>query len=216
MVIVREHNHISPHVVHDHREPLEHGINRLSGEMREILVLSPVGRKETSLNLSIPGMSILQLLPNPARQVLCLNPIKFGLTQSTVQVVDCPVVGVEHVPRSWSKEVHRMNISCVHHDIPQDLTLAAEERSHPSIGCQIRSWRGHDQAQRCTRQLSMIPTNKSESKHLRIEGTNRTRKSNENSLKKTRKSHELQEGNRRNHESFHLLGGQILYKRKNI
>jgi hypothetical protein len=86
MLIIREHNHISPHVVHDHREPLKHGINRLTGEMREILVLSPVGRKESSLNLSVPGISILQLLPDPAHQVLCLNPIKFGLTQSTVHV----------------------------------------------------------------------------------------------------------------------------------
>ena len=58
----------------------------------------------------------------------------------------------------------------------------------------------------------MIPTNKSEPKHLKIEGTSRARKSNENSKKKTRKSHKLQEGNRRNHESFHTLGGQILYK----
>jgi hypothetical protein len=58
----------------------------------------------------------------------------------------------------------------------------------------------------------MIPTNKSEPKHLRIEGTSRTQKFNENSSKKTRKSHELQKGNRRNHESFHTLGGQILYK----
>jgi hypothetical protein len=63
----------------------------------------------------------------------------------------------------------------------------------------------------------MIPTNKSEPKHLRIKGTSRTRKYNENSSKKTRKSNELQEGNQRNHESFHSLGGQILYKwRKNL
>jgi hypothetical protein len=63
----------------------------------------------------------------------------------------------------------------------------------------------------------MIPTNKSEPKHLRIEGTSRTRKTDENSLKKTKKSNELQTGNRRNHESFHSLGGQILYKqRKNL
>jgi hypothetical protein len=63
----------------------------------------------------------------------------------------------------------------------------------------------------------MIPTNKSEPKHLRIEGTRRARKSNENNSIKTQKSHELQEGNRRNYESFHSLGGQILYKRvKNL
>jgi hypothetical protein len=63
----------------------------------------------------------------------------------------------------------------------------------------------------------MIPTNKSEPEHHKIEGTRRAQKSNENSSKKTRKSNELQEGNRCNHESFHSLGGQILYKwRKNL
>jgi hypothetical protein len=63
----------------------------------------------------------------------------------------------------------------------------------------------------------MIPTNKSEPKPLRIEGTSRARKTDENSSKKTRKSNELQTGNRRNHEIFHSLGGQILYKpRKNL
>jgi hypothetical protein len=133
MVIIREHDHISPRVVHHHREPLKHGSNRLTGEMCQILVLSSVGCKEPSLNLSVPDMSILQLLPNPACQVLCSNPIQFRLTQSTVQVVDHIVVGVEHVPRSWSKEVHRMNISCVHRDIPQYLTLATEESGHPPL-----------------------------------------------------------------------------------
>jgi hypothetical protein len=57
----------------------------------------------------------------------------------------------------------------------------------------------------------MIPTNKSESKHLKIEGTSCTRKSNENSSKKTRKTDELQEANQRNHQSYHTLRGQILY-----
>jgi hypothetical protein len=59
MVIIREHSHISPHVVHDHRETLKHGIYGLTGEMSEVLILSPVGHKEPSLNLSVPGMSIL-------------------------------------------------------------------------------------------------------------------------------------------------------------
>jgi hypothetical protein len=62
------------------------------------------------------------------------------------------------------------------------------------------------------RQLSMIPTKKSEPKHLRIKGTSCTRKTDENSSKKTRKSNKLQATNQRNHESFHSLGGQILYK----
>jgi hypothetical protein len=60
----------------------------------------------------------------------------------------------------------------------------------------------------------MIPTNKFEPKHLRIKGTSRTRKTDANSSKKTRKSNELQTGNRRNHESFHSLGAHILYKRR--
>jgi hypothetical protein len=133
MVIIWEHNHISPHVVHDHRETLKHGIYRLTEEMSEVLVLSTVGCKERSLNLSIPGMSILQLLPNPAHQIICPNPFEFGFTQRTVQVVDCLVVGVEHIPQAWSKEVHRMNISCVRRDIPPDLTIATEESSHPPL-----------------------------------------------------------------------------------
>jgi hypothetical protein len=88
---------------------------------------------------------------------------------------------------------------------------------NPSIGDRTRSLGDQDQAQRCTKELSMIPTNKSKPKHLRIEGTSRARKTDENSLKKTRKSNELQIRNRHNHESFHSLGGQILYKqRKNL
>jgi hypothetical protein len=60
----------------------------------------------------------------------------------------------------------------------------------------------------------MISTNKFEPKHLRVKGTSHARKTDKNSSKKTRKSYGLQTGNRRNHESFHSLGGQILYKRR--
>jgi hypothetical protein len=63
----------------------------------------------------------------------------------------------------------------------------------------------------------MIPTNKFEPKHLIIKGTCHARKTDENSSKKTRKSNELETGNRRNCESFHSLRGQIVYKlRKNL
>jgi hypothetical protein len=77
MVIIREHCHISLHIVHDHHEMLKHGIYGLTGEMSEVLVFSLVGCKEPSLNLSVPDMSILQLLPNPARQILCPNTFEF-------------------------------------------------------------------------------------------------------------------------------------------
>jgi hypothetical protein len=60
----------------------------------------------------------------------------------------------------------------------------------------------------------MIPTNKYEQKHLRIKETSRARKTAKNSSKKTRKANKLQTENRRNHESIHSLGGQILYKRR--
>jgi hypothetical protein len=49
------------------------------------------------------------------------------------QVVDRLVVGVMHVLRSWSKEVNRMNISCVHCYVAKDLTLTAEESNHPPL-----------------------------------------------------------------------------------
>jgi hypothetical protein len=44
MIIVREHVHIGPHVVDHNREPLKQGVDRLTGEMSEVLVLSLVGR----------------------------------------------------------------------------------------------------------------------------------------------------------------------------
>jgi hypothetical protein len=44
---------------------------------------------------------------------------------------------------------------------------------NPLIGGRIQSLRHHDQAQRCPRKLSMIPTNKLEPKHFRSEGTRR-------------------------------------------
>jgi hypothetical protein len=102
MVIVRENVDIGPHVVHNHREPLEQGIYGLTREMSEVILLSPVSRIQPCLNVRIPSMSILQLQPIPTRKTLCLKPIEFRLTQSTLQVVDCLVVGIEHVPRYWS------------------------------------------------------------------------------------------------------------------
>jgi hypothetical protein len=106
MIIIWEHFHIVPHVVHNHREPLKQGIDGLTGEMSEVLVLSPVGRIHPSLNLGIPNMSLLQHQPDSTSQVLGVHPIELRLTQSTKQVVDRLIVGVEHVPRSWSEEVH--------------------------------------------------------------------------------------------------------------
>jgi hypothetical protein len=60
-----------------------------------------------------------------------VHPIELRLTQSTKQVVDRLVVDVEPIPQSWSEEVHRLDIACVHRDIPNDRTLSAEERTHP-------------------------------------------------------------------------------------
>jgi hypothetical protein len=48
----------------------------------------------------------------------------------------------------------------------------------------------------------------------RIKGTSHARKTDENSSKKTWKSNKLRAENRRNHESFHSLEEQILYKRR--
>jgi hypothetical protein len=99
--------------------------------MSEVLVLSPVGRIHPCLNLGIPNMSLLQHRPNSTSQVLGVHPIELRLTQSKKQVVDRLIVGVKHVPRSWSEEVHRLDIACVHRDIPKDLTFPVEERRHP-------------------------------------------------------------------------------------
>jgi hypothetical protein len=99
--------------------------------MSEVLVLSPAGRIHPSLNLGIPNMSLLQHQPDSTSQVLGLHPIELRLTQGTKQVVDRLIVGVEYVSLSWSKEVHRLDIACVHREIPKDLTLFSEKRRHP-------------------------------------------------------------------------------------
>jgi hypothetical protein len=75
--------------------------------MSEVLVRSPVGRKELSLNLSVPGMSILQLLPNLARQIICPNPFKFRFTQRKVQVVDRLVVASNMSLDPGARKFHR-------------------------------------------------------------------------------------------------------------
>jgi hypothetical protein len=113
--------------------------------MSEVLVLSPVGRIHPCLNLGIPNMSLLQHRPNSTSQVHGVHLIELRLTQSTKQVVDRLIVGVESVPRSQSEEVHRLDIACVHRDILKDLTLSAEERPHPLtphlVVLAIKVWR---------------------------------------------------------------------------
>jgi hypothetical protein len=101
------------------------------GEIGKVVVLSSLSHIHPSLNLGISSMSFVQHHPNFTSQVLRVHPIKFRMTQSKKQVVDRLIVGVEHVPRSWSKEVHWLDIACVHRDIPKDLTLSAEEHRHP-------------------------------------------------------------------------------------
>jgi hypothetical protein len=99
--------------------------------MSEVLVLSPVGHIHPSLNLGIPNMSFLQHRPDSTSQVLGVHLIEIRLTQSMKQVVDRLIVGIEHVSRSWSEKVHRLDIAIVHRDIPKELTLSTEERRHP-------------------------------------------------------------------------------------
>jgi hypothetical protein len=60
MIIVREHVHIGPHVVDHNRKPLEQGIDGLTGDMSEALVLSTLNHIHPSLSLSISNMSFLQ------------------------------------------------------------------------------------------------------------------------------------------------------------
>jgi hypothetical protein len=124
------------------------------------------------------------------------------------------VVALLGLPPRCRESSFRLRKTGSFHKLKPSSTKNLRSNRNPSLGGRIRSLGGQDQAQGCTRQLSMIATNKSEPKHLRIEGTSRARKNQENSPKKTRKSNELQTGNRRNHESFLSLGGQILYKRR--
>jgi hypothetical protein len=133
MIIVRENSHIGSLVVHDHSELMEHGVYGLTREMSEILLLSLVGCKQASLHLIVPSMSVLQLLPNLARQVLCSNPIEFRLAKGTKKIIDRLVVGLMHISRTWGKEVDGVDIEGVLRHIPNDLSFAAKKRRHMTL-----------------------------------------------------------------------------------
>jgi hypothetical protein len=113
--------------------------------MSEVLILSPVGYIHPCQNLGIPNISLLQHQLDSTTQVLGVHPIEIRLTQCTKQVVDHLIVGVEHVPRSWSEKIHWLDITCVHRDIPKDLTLSSKKRSHPLplhlVVLAIKVWR---------------------------------------------------------------------------
>jgi hypothetical protein len=66
--------------------------------------------------------------------------------------------------------------------------LAYGSNRNPWLGGQIWRLRGQDQAQRCTRHLSMIPLKKFEHKQLRIDESSHTRKSHKIAQNTTRKS----------------------------
>jgi hypothetical protein len=132
-IIVWGHGHIGSHVVHNHRELLEHSVYGLAREMSEVLLLSLVSRKQVSLNLIVPSVSYSQLMSYRTSQVLLTNPIEFRLAKGTKQVIDHLVVGVLHVPRSWGKELYGMNLGTVFRHIPKQLSLAAKKGRHPSL-----------------------------------------------------------------------------------
>jgi hypothetical protein len=88
MIIVREHIHIGPHAVHHHHKPLKQGIDGLTREMSEVLILSLVSRIHPSLNLGVSNMTFLQHCSNSTSQALCVHLFEFRLIQSMKQVVN--------------------------------------------------------------------------------------------------------------------------------
>jgi hypothetical protein len=86
---------------------------------------------------------------------------RFGEDVKRPQGMLCPKTWVLKQPKSPGIES------------PPKPTKNLGSNRNPSIGGRTQSLGDQDQAQRCTRQLSMIPTNKLETKHLRIKGTSR-------------------------------------------
>jgi hypothetical protein len=56
---------------------MKHGIYGLTRVMSEVLVLSPVGRKEPSQNLSIPGMMLTVKIRQPSHEFTFSVGIRF-------------------------------------------------------------------------------------------------------------------------------------------
>jgi hypothetical protein len=76
-------------------------------------------------------MGNLQLLPNLTSQFLSEHPIEFGCSNRRKQVIDHLIdVDVEHMPRTWGKEVCGTDIGIIFHHVSKQLSLAAKKRSH--------------------------------------------------------------------------------------
>jgi hypothetical protein len=97
MINVWEHGDIGPRFVHNHGEVLKHGVNGLTEQMSEVLILHPLIRKQASLHLIVPTISYLELLPNLTSQILCTHSIKFRLAKRAKKIIDRLVVRVVHI-----------------------------------------------------------------------------------------------------------------------
>jgi hypothetical protein len=87
MIIVREHVHIGPHVVHNHREPLKQGIDGLTGEMSEVLILSPGSTLVLRLNQETMHDFILLFMPPCGPH---LTPLVTGSLERSLIVFSTP------------------------------------------------------------------------------------------------------------------------------
>jgi hypothetical protein len=101
--------------------------------MSEIIILRPVGREQASLHLIVPTMRYIELLPNLASQILCLNLIEFRFAKGTKEITDHLVVCVMHISRAWGKEVDVVDIGGVLHHIPYGLSLATKKSRHTTL-----------------------------------------------------------------------------------
>jgi hypothetical protein len=123
MVIVRDDINVGPHVVHNHYEPLGQGIYLLTSEMSEILVLSPVSR------IAVPEHLHYQHEHSSAPT----KPDRIRIDRENSTYSRLPCCWHRTCPSILEQGSYRMNISCVHRNVPKDLNVSAEERRHPLL-----------------------------------------------------------------------------------
>jgi hypothetical protein len=82
MIIIRQLRLVCPHLIHDRLEPRKHGIDRLSSQLRKVLVLISVHLKELGLNLGSPLMIPFKGLLDLSSHMEVTNMIKLRVQKA--------------------------------------------------------------------------------------------------------------------------------------
>jgi hypothetical protein len=102
MIIIGKVCLVGTHLVHDGLEPREHGVDHLSSQLNQILVLSSVRLKQSGLYMIISLMESLEVGSDLMSRSQIYNSLKLSKREIRGQSISCFVVRIMelHLNRS--------------------------------------------------------------------------------------------------------------------